>query len=288
MAIEHYAWIQPEIRLAAFRQTFGTARTDRSFPLHNHTYSEAFWIERGRCRHLVNDSVERILVPGDMLFIRPTDVHTGRGVDDEGFTIVNVSFPPGVEGLMRRRLKIEPAQWPWWKEPLPRVIHLAPEQRSRLADLIAAMPAEGKGVIEQELVLLALVQASNAAVEEHRSDDAPTWLRRALQDDEVLRGGVASLVAVSQRSAAHVNRTVRRCFGITATDLLNRRRLDRAASALRLGSASVTDVALDAGFSNLAWFHRAFKARFGDTPRHYRLSVQRPVSSSGVAVALGR
>lgn len=288
MAIAHYAWIFPEIRLLACRQTFGTARTDRSFPLHNHAYSEVFWIERGRCRHLVNDGEERILVPGDLVFIRPTDVHTGRGVDDEGFTLVNVSFPPGVEAAMRRRLKIEPAQWPWGKDPLPRVVHLAPEQRTRLAELIAALPTEGMGVIEQELVLLSLVQAARTAVEEHRSDDAPPWLRRALQDDDVLRGGVAALVAVSQRSAAHVNRTVRRCFGVTATDLLNRRRLDRAASALRLGSASVTDVALDAGFSNLAWFHRAFKARFGATPRHYRLGVQRPVSSSGVAVALGR
>ncbi len=286
MAVERYPWWNAEAPFTAFRQTYGTARTDRAFELHCHAYTEAFWIEKGRCLHTINGQ-RQVLVPGDLTFIRAHDVHTGAGLDGHGFTMLNVAFPLGIEARMRRRLGVTPAAWPWWREAQPRTYHLAPEQLARLTDLITSLPPSSPGPVEQELVLLALVQAARAAQEDHRSSDSPAWLRRALLDEAILSGGVAALVAASGLSAAHVNRTVRRCFGVTATDLLNRRRLDHAARALRLGAGSVTTVALDAGFNNLAWFHRAFRARFGCTPRHYRIAVQRPVSSPGVAVALG-
>ena len=71
---------------------------------------------------------------------------------------------------MRRRLKIEPALWPWWDGDMPRVVHLAAAQRSRLADLVAALPPVDLGIIEQVLILLSLVQAAKAAAEEHHSE----------------------------------------------------------------------------------------------------------------------
>ena len=286
MVVERYPWWHPSQHLGAFRQTFGTARTDRAFQLHCHAYSEAFWIEKGRCLHTINGR-RQILVPGDLTFIRAEDVHTGAGMDDEGFTLVNVSFPPGADERMRKRHAIGAEAWPWWRGPQPRTYHLAPEQMRLLAELIAHLPSTGFGTLEGDLVLLALVQAARGSDEEHRSDEAPPWLRRALQDDEVLREGIPALERACGKSAAHVNRTVRRCFGVTATDLLNRRRLDHAASALRLGAAGITEVALDAGFNNLAWFHRAFRARFGTTPRRWRLAVQRPAQPGGTPVARG-
>ena len=287
MDVERYPWWHTGVPVTAFRQTYGAPGTDRAFLLHCHSYCEAFWIEKGRCLHTINGQ-RQVLVPGDLTFIRANDVHTGAGLDELGYTMLNVAFPLGTEARMRRRLGIAPAAWPWWSEAQPRTYHLAPEQLARLTDLVTALPTSDLGPVEQELVLLALVQAARSTQEEHRNADSPAWLRRALLDDDVLAGGVAALVAASGLSAAHVNRTVRKCFGVTATDLLNRRRLDHAARALRLGSGSITTVALDAGFNNLAWFHRAFRARFGCTPRHYRMAVQRPVSSSGVTVALGR
>jgi AraC family cel operon transcriptional repressor len=69
-----------------------------------------------------------------------------------------------------------------------------------------------------------------------------------------------------------VNRTVRRCGGQTATDVVNGLRLERAALRLRMTTDGILDVALDCGFGNLGHFYRCFRGRFGMTPKAYRLA----------------
>ncbi|MFN5573505.1 MAG: helix-turn-helix domain-containing protein [Bradyrhizobium sp.] len=55
-------------------------------------------------------------------------------------------------------------------------------------------------------------------------------------------------------------------FGETLAGL----RLEAAAQALAAGGGSVAQIAYECGFSDLSTFHRAFKARFGETPAAYR------------------
>jgi AraC family transcriptional regulator, positive regulator of tynA and feaB len=52
-----------------------------------------------------------------------------------------------------------------------------------------------------------------------------------------------------------------------------RRRLERYAQLLADGSwcnRTITEIAFQAGFSNVTYFGQAFKARYGMTPRDYR------------------
>jgi AraC family transcriptional activator of tynA and feaB len=68
--------------------------------------------------------------------------------------------------------------------------------------------------------------------------------------------------------------------GTTPSRLLLARRLDATAARLRSADAScrITDVALECGFSDLSYFSRAFRRRFGFSARSYR-------SSRGVVAA---
>lgn len=60
--------------------------------------------------------------------------------------------------------------------------------------------------------------------------------------------------------------------GSTVTAHLQERRLQRAAQRLREpGAASISEVALDVGFSDLSHFCRCFRRRFGCTAREWRL-----------------
>jgi AraC-like DNA-binding protein len=63
--------------------------------------------------------------------------------------------------------------------------------------------------------------------------------------------------------------------GTTPSRFLLARRLDAAAERLRRidRPCSVTDVALECGFSDLSYFSRVFRRRFGVTASAYRLSV---------------
>ena len=62
--------------------------------------------------------------------------------------------------------------------------------------------------------------------------------------------------------------------GSTFSQTLNQRRLEKIAARLRrpdLRTESVTEMALRCGFSDVSFFHRSFKKRFGCTPRQYRV-----------------
>jgi AraC-like DNA-binding protein len=63
-------------------------------------------------------------------------------------------------------------------------------------------------------------------------------------------------------------------MGTTPTEFILTRRLNRAAEILASGTdfGSITDLALDLGFNDSAYFARRFKGRFGITPTMFRAS----------------
>ena len=66
---------------------------------------------------------------------------------------------------------------------------------------------------------------------------------------------------------------------------IRERRLDAAFHRLRRAEAidiSITDVALDLGFSSSAQFARAFRARFAMSPSEARFNADRPSSGNAV------
>jgi AraC family transcriptional regulator len=71
-------------------------------------------------------------------------------------------------------------------------------------------------------------------------------------------------------SAYHFNRQFTALTGISPGKYIRRRRLGRAARALRERRATVMDIALEAGFDSHEAFTRAFRHMFGVSPRTFR------------------
>ena len=64
---------------------------------------------------------------------------------------------------------------------------------------------------------------------------------------------------------------VREEFGVTFSELITSHRLERAAALLKHSDLPIATIALNSGFGDVSSFHRRFKARFGTTPRAFRL-----------------
>jgi AraC family transcriptional regulator len=78
------------------------------------------------------------------------------------------------------------------------------------------------------------------------------------------------LARVACFSPYHFHHIFTGMMGESLKEHVRRLRLERAATQLKLGEHSVTNIALDAGYQNHESFTRAFRAAFGVAPSRFR------------------
>lgn len=135
----------------------------------------------------------------------------------------------------------------------------------------ALVTFHSKGVLsEQETT--ARVQQSLA---DHgaRSQSTSTLVRRAVAymqqhfAHEISRQQIASAVGISQN---YLSRIFQHELGITPWDYLSRYRIKQAQDLLRDTEDSITEVAVQVGFEDPAYFSRVFRKQIGHSPQRYR------------------
>jgi len=100
--------------------------------------------------------------------------------------------------------------------------------------------------------------AELAAVLDHTRDRFGSQLR------------VEDLARIAGLSIYQLNRRLRLLFGITASQLLTKTRIDAASAMLRTTSRPVADIAHACGYFDQSAFSRVFRRTAGLTPRQYR------------------
>jgi len=81
---------------------------------------------------------------------------------------------------------------------------------------------------------------------------------------------LAELANVACFSEFHFHRIFTAVAGETLNNFTNRLRLEKAARLLRYSEQSLTDIALDCGFSSSATFSRAFRSGYDTSPSQFR------------------
>src|SRR5215813_5567862 len=82
--------------------------------------------------------------------------------------------------------------------------------------------------------------------------------------------GVDDLARAAGLSRAHFSREFRRAFGETPHQYLLTRRLERAASLLRMTDRTVADICCMVGLTSVGSFTSSFRRMFGCPPTAYR------------------
>ena len=81
---------------------------------------------------------------------------------------------------------------------------------------------------------------------------------------------VADMAAAAGLSRFHFSREFRRTFGESPHHYLLSRRLERAASLLRMTDWTVGEICVSVGLASVGSFTTSFKRTFGQTPTAYR------------------
>lgn len=147
----------------------------------------------------------------------------------------------------------------------------------RVAALLATLAAEGlEGFALEETALAVIADVQRALTDGDAPAPLPRQHERALAAAQCIERRAAeplTLDEVAQSvglSAFHLMRVFRSATGITPHQYLMRARLLRAVALLRDTGAPITDVAYDAGWSDLSNFTRTFRRDVGCSPGEFR------------------
>ena len=94
--------------------------------------------------------------------------------------------------------------------------------------------------------------------------------------------GVADMAAAAGLSRAHFSREFRRVFGESPHHYLLTRRLERAATLLRITDRSVADICMSVGLLSVGSFTSSFTQTYGISPTAYRAKFPPPASRAMV------
>jgi AraC family transcriptional regulator len=139
--------------------------------------------------------------------------------------------------------------------------------RTRVASLTAEGPL---GYCYDTMSIEAEARAKTEAKSEYaqRIDRVIDYLRENLDRPVKL----AELAGVACFSEFHFHRIFTAVSGETLNNFTNRLRLEKAARLLRYSDQSLTDIALECGFSSSATFSRAFRSGYDTSPSQFRKS----------------
>ena len=80
---------------------------------------------------------------------------------------------------------------------------------------------------------------------------------------------VEELAKICCFSEHHFMRFFKKHMNMTCVEYVNNVRLEKAVELFEQGNTSILEVSLSVGFHNLSYFHRAFKNKYGMTPRSF-------------------
>jgi AraC family transcriptional regulator len=87
---------------------------------------------------------------------------------------------------------------------------------------------------------------------------------------------IRDLSAIARRSPAHFSRKFKLAVGESPHAFVVRRRLERACHLMMTSTASLSQIALNVGFSDQAHLCRLFRRAFGQSPANWRRELRIP------------
>ena len=255
-----------------------------AFPEHTHDYVEMVYMCTGRTRHVVNGN-ELVLHAGELLMLGQ---HARQAIDPAGEGDVAVNFivrPAFFSGTLSFLGEEETPLRSFIVSCLTgenetgyllfHVADILPIQNlieNLLYTLIEEIPNR-RGILQSTMGLLFAQLLNHTDTLQFETPEQNAVLRVLRYIEEHYADG--SLTAIAARlhyDLPYLSRLIRQETGKNYTELLQEKRLSQAAWLLRNTERKVDEISFSVGYENVSYFHRLFAARFGQSPKKYRVS----------------
>ena len=255
-----------------------------AFPEHTHDYVEMVYMCTGATCHTVNGTPV-LLQKGELLMLgqnaRQSIEAAGEGDLAVNF-IVRPAFFSGTlpflgeeETPLRRFLVSCLTGESETGYLLFHVADILPIQNlieNLLYTLLEDAPNK-RGILQMTMGLLfaQLVNHTQALQFGTQEQNAVVSVLRYLEE-HYRDGSLTDIAGRLHYELPSLSRLIRQKTGRTYTELLQEKRLSQAAWLLRNTERKVDEIANAVGYENISYFHRLFSARYGLSPRSYRLA----------------
>ena len=250
---------------------------------HSHDFYEIVYVLDGFCLHVCN-GISSLLMSGDIVALRPGDVHRYRG--QRNVNIINFLFlPASLDGVMDEVLALPgmadffgDAQLADWH--LHR--HLTLKDRERVQSFLRELSGErtekqvgwmlrSKALMMDFMVFFSRIFSAHFPARQGEATYMG-YVSAALGQIEARYHESLTVADIARHlgiSPDHLTRQFRQAMGITPIEHLRRYRFARALELLRQ-QQPVGEVCQAVGFHHLSHFSREFKTLFDMTPSAFQ------------------
>ncbi len=223
------------------------------------------------------------LKSGDMVFIRPGDIHS-KILSNSKCNHINLAFPKTTIDSIFDYLQDFKAKECMLITPLIPVINMTQAYKNILISKIHKinlLPLSEKTsrrsnfrIILIELFIDKYLKIFNNISRYDQSECIPDWFNNMLEEmhnPDNLGKTLSDWSIYLQKSKEHICRQFRKYLNTTPTNFITSLRLNYAENLLIRTNLSIIDVAYESGFQNLSHFNHIFKKSNNLSPTKYRL-----------------
>lgn len=253
---------------------------------HSHSFYEFVYIVKGFALHVYNN-ITTILTPGDMFAVKPGDIH---GYINTGVLhLYNcLFFAEALQKDWNELLKLpgiqkifDPDESNVWKR-----VHLDLSERHQAVFFLEKMLQEKenkssgwelnmKSLLTGFLVLFSRAYDNRYGYNSEEGLYA-NYVYNALgfiENHYKERISVNDIAAEAGLSGDYLSRQFKHFTGISPTEYIKNFRFAKAVEMLKDTTIPVSDVAMEVGFEDPAYFTRQFRQILGKSPSEYRKTV---------------
>ena len=252
------------------------------FPEHSHNYVEVVYMCRGTTTHIVNGKTLR-LRQGELLFL-------GQGARQEilpaGAEDVAVNFIILPQFFDRALEMLEEGETPLRKFIVDSLrgdnanclyfqVTDVPEIQNLVENLIWTLTggsfSNRRSVCQTTMGLLfmQLLNYTDRLVSQSAGEEAIVRVLRYIEEN-YRDGSLTEIAGALHYDLSWLSREIRRQTGKTYKELLQEKRLTQAVYFLTHTDLRVDEIGEAVGYSNLSFFHRIFREKYGTSPKKYR------------------
>ena len=251
-------------------------------PWHSHAYFELLFVLEGGTAYEIADRRRLDLVGGQFFVVPPGVPHRGIQNLRTPSNVCGIAFDPGAREA-RKNTPFTTSDLKWLGRqfeqhslsvrPMGTELRRLTTALSRQRDEFAVKCGMGGTVASFRLATCAVVLQAASQLAHGEPDDAGRFSKTVLayveaHYDEPIRAGDLARAAGCSRS--RLFQVFKQSTGMTPTDYVQRLRVNKLSEAMLKSNASITELALAAGFSSSQYFCKVFRKYAGATPSEYR------------------